>query len=246
MERRVALEIGGLPSAQKGDFVVIDVIRATTTAVTAAASGRVCLIAPTPDDARRLAAKYPGALLAGEVRGETPEGFLPNSPVAIFERADVERPVVLSTTNGTPLMCMAAALSTTFVACLRNLTATAEALRSRNDSITILPTMTRGELRVEDALCAARLARLLFNRGLLLDPQAGDLATSLADAALDTIADGPSAAFLRRTGQAVDLEFILTRVDDVDDAFIIRDAQVVRASPSSRARPATRAPDDTT
>src|SRR4051794_3451329 len=75
--------------------VAVDVIRANTTAMSAAVLGRRCFPAASLPAATELAARVPGALLAGELRGEVPDGFdLDNSPAAISARTDVDRPLV--------------------------------------------------------------------------------------------------------------------------------------------------------
>src|SRR6266436_4678210 len=84
--------------------VAVDVVRATTTAVTAAATGRRCFPAPTMDEALQLAARFPAALLAGEQSSIMPPGFnLTNSPAQVAMRADIERPLILLSSSGTRL-----------------------------------------------------------------------------------------------------------------------------------------------
>src|SRR5216684_3940062 len=84
--------------------VSVDVVRATTTAITAAAAGRRCFPVPTTQAAFGLAARLNNALLAGEQRGVVPPGFhLNNSPAELMVRTDLERPVVLLSSSGTRL-----------------------------------------------------------------------------------------------------------------------------------------------
>src|SRR5262245_2243795 len=67
--------------------VAIDVIRATTTAITAISTGRECHVAPTLEAAFAIASRLPDALLAGELGGEMPEGFhMTNSPAELAGR----------------------------------------------------------------------------------------------------------------------------------------------------------------
>src|SRR6188472_4314863 len=110
------------PELQPGETaVVIDVIRATTTATTAVASGRRCFAVPSAAAARQLADALPGALLAGEIGGLRPGGFaLDNSPAAVAGRSDVWRPLVLLSSSGTPLLDAVRQASLVQVACLRN------------------------------------------------------------------------------------------------------------------------------
>src|SRR5437879_10748688 len=86
-------------------FVAVDVVRAITTAVTAVALGRRCFAAPTVGAALQRAARLERPLLAGEVGGELPAGFeLGNSPAELARRTDVDRPMVLVSSSGTPLL----------------------------------------------------------------------------------------------------------------------------------------------
>src|SRR5256886_17476933 len=89
-----------------GDVIVaVDVVRPTTTAVTAVAQGRRCFTAPSVAAARRCAARLERPLLAGEIDSIMPDGFdLNNSPSAIAARTDVERPLVPASSSGTPLI----------------------------------------------------------------------------------------------------------------------------------------------
>jgi 2-phosphosulfolactate phosphatase len=74
-------------------IVVVDVIRATTTAITAKATGRRCFPVPTIEAALSLAQKYKNPVLAGESGGTIPTGFeMDNSPAQLIHRADTHRP----------------------------------------------------------------------------------------------------------------------------------------------------------
>src|SRR6266571_6251446 len=99
-----------LVSYRKGyAIVVVDVIRATTTAVTAVALGRRCFPVPSLDAAVPLAAKLTNPLLVGELGGSMPYGFdLNNSPAALESRTDIHRPMILLSTSGTKVMCAGA------------------------------------------------------------------------------------------------------------------------------------------
>jgi 2-phosphosulfolactate phosphatase len=76
--------------------VAVDVVRATTTAITAAAAGRRCFPVPTMNAALQLAGQLKDPLMAGEQRGIKPPGFhLNNSPAQLAGRTDTERPLIL-------------------------------------------------------------------------------------------------------------------------------------------------------
>ena len=100
--------------------VAVDVIRATTTAVTAVATGGACYPAANLAAAREPAAGLERPLLDGDVPSEFD---LDNSPAALSRRTDVERPAVLLSTTGTRLLAGVASCTTVHAACLRNLSA---------------------------------------------------------------------------------------------------------------------------
>src|SRR2546426_191539 len=88
--------------------VVVDVLRATTTIVTALAHGAKAVIpAATSEDAVRLATNLEkdGVVLAGERRSVKIEGVaLGYSPREMSATAVAGKTIVLATTNGTPAL----------------------------------------------------------------------------------------------------------------------------------------------
>src|SRR5438093_8510669 len=85
--------------------VVLDVIRASTTAVTALVQGRRVFPVASLQEAGVVAGRLTKPLLAGELQGERPPGFEEtNSPAAIAARTDIERPLVLLSSSGTKAM----------------------------------------------------------------------------------------------------------------------------------------------
>jgi len=86
-----------------GAIVVIDVIRAFTTAAYAFGAGASAIyLVGSLEEARRFAAAHPRVLAMGEERGRRPEGFdFSNSPAAV-SRADLSgRTMVQRTSAGT-------------------------------------------------------------------------------------------------------------------------------------------------
>src|SRR6185437_8850419 len=115
-------------AVHRGDraIVAIDVIRATTTAVTAVALGRRCFPAATIEAAAELAAKLEHPLLVGEIGGQIPDGFdISNSPTQLEQLADVSRPIVLLSTSGTLLLAESRGAEAVYAGCLRNVQAQA-------------------------------------------------------------------------------------------------------------------------
>jgi len=219
--------------------VVIDVIRATTTAITAVAMGRRCYPVASVESAEGLRRRLSDPLLAGELGGTIPIGFdVQNSPAELAARADIHRPLVLLSSNGTQLLADAAERrEQVFVACLRNVTAQAAELREHR-RVLLLCSATRGEFREEDQLCAAWIAeRLLAGGHAPADGRTAALIQRWSGSRLDSLRDGRSAAYLTASGQIADLEFVLGHLDDLGTTYRLEGGQVVAAGVASPALP---------
>lgn len=197
-------------------LVAVDVFRATTVIVTALAGGHPVHPVGSLAEARNTADRLRGALLAGEQAGVMPPGFdFDNSPVAA-ERAPGRSPVVLLTSAGTLLLTNCRGASATYVACLRNFSATALALIGMR-RVALIGAGTRGRPRDEDQMVCAWIGDLLQSAGFRAeDACTAEEVARWRGADPRVLRDGPSAAFLRDSGQEHDLEWVLAHVDDVD------------------------------
>ena len=211
-------------------IVAVDVIRATTTAVTGVAMGRRCFPVESVEHAVALAKRLRNPLLVGELGGSMPFGFdVQNSPAQLAARPDTARPMILLSTSGTRLMCGARDAQTVYVACLRNYRATAAQLALEYPAVAIIGAGARGEFRDEDQLCCAWIAQLLFEAGYAAENEQTRAIVNRWDGmAVESISAGASADYLRQTGQLRDLDFILGHVDDLDDAMAMERNQVVK------------------
>ena len=149
--------------------VVIDVLRATSTALAifARGAGRIEVVA-TPGERRSLAAPAGGGryLVFSELDESRALGLecIDNSP-ALADRVDLAgRLPVLVTTNGTRALAAAAARArAVLIASFGNLAVLARHLRDSAERVTLLPAgdFAGAEPRTEDELCADALAALL-------------------------------------------------------------------------------------
>jgi 2-phosphosulfolactate phosphatase len=208
--------------------VAIDVIRATTTAITALDKGRRCFPVPTIEAAVPLAARLDAPLLVGELGGSLPYGFhVNNSPARMSERDDIERPMILLSTSGTRLMHEAAASDAAYVASLRNWEAQARWLADHHPHVALIGAGARGEFREEDALCCGWIGAALVDAGYeVWDEATGDAIDRWRGAPAESITVSASAEYLRETGQIDDLEFILAHVNDIDAVFAVAGDEV--------------------
>jgi 2-phosphosulfolactate phosphatase len=210
-------------------IVAIDVIRASTTAITAVVDGRRCFVVPSLEAATRRQAGLPNPFMVGELGGNMPFGFdATNSPSAVTQLGDRERPVVLLSSSGTSLMSAASgATDAAYVACLRNWKAQAETILRRSPQhVVLLGAGTRGEFREEDQLCCAWIAAPLLAAGADADRGTRDMVERWRGKPVTAIGEGKSAAYLQSSGQLHDLQFILAHVNDVDASFILRGDEV--------------------
>lgn len=216
------------PVAREAAVVAIDVIRATTTAITAVAAGHRCYPAGSMESAVRLAADLDRPLLAGELGGLQPYGFdMQNSPAEMEELKDTSRPIILLSTSGTRLMREAADRGVCHPACLRNASAQADFLVKAGEDAVILGADSRGQFRDEDRLCAARIGRALVTAGYApTDRLTHEVLERWGDAPDDAFIEGRSAKYLRDTAQEHDLEFVLEHIDDLQSAYAIENGEV--------------------
>lgn len=222
--------------AARGAVVAVDVIRATTTAVTVVAMGRRCYPVASVEAALRVAAAVPDALLVGELSGVMPEGFhLTNSPAELALRDD-KQPVVLLSSSGTQLIDKIRHYQAAYVASFRNTVATVRQLRRHGFPVTVIGAGSRGEFREEDQMCCAWIASGLMDDGYAPeDRETAELVRKWKFASPLDFLGSRSVEYLRRSNQLRDLDFILDHFDDVDCAFRIAGDQIVAASSSADA-----------
>jgi 2-phosphosulfolactate phosphatase len=147
--------------------LVVDVLRASTSIVTALASGCPGVVpVADPQDAQRRAAATPGALLAGERRGEPLAGFdLGNSPLEFTPARVGGRLVFLTTSNGTGALLAVRDAFAVGVAAFVNLGAAAAWAAATDRDVVVACAGERGGRSLEDEVCAGLLVeRLLQTR----------------------------------------------------------------------------------
>ncbi len=219
----------GLDELFVADPVVIvsDVIRATTTATTAIARGNRCIPVDSIATAHAEAAKHTDALLVGEQGGHPVPGFaLGNSPAAVDTIRG--RTVILLSTSGTPLLSGSRSAREVFVGCLRNTTATVNAASRSTRDVVFLAACTRGEFRDEDRLFGGWVARKLLERGYeAADELTAETEAHWGAAPPAALLGSASVAFLEREGHLEDLDFILTRIDDLSFSVRMVDGELV-------------------
>ena len=154
--------------------VVFDVLRATSTMVTALANGAVAAI-PVEEIAEALALRkrQPKLLLAGERNGVRIEANLTgsiafdlgNSPREFTRERVGGRMMVITTTNGTRALRACTQAKRVLIGSFLNLRATAEFVeREGSDQLLLVCSGTHDETAYEDVLAAGALCDLIWPR----------------------------------------------------------------------------------
>ncbi len=161
------LDVALLPSEalaiEAGCFVVVDLLRATTTIATLFAAGLDHLLVVDDVDRAREAARKSGELLFGEVGGLPPEGFdHGNSPIEATAAPVAGKGAVLFTTNGTLALCSLAPRGVVLAGSLANAGAVASVAASYERVVVVCAGESRGQrFAGEDFLAAGVIARRL-------------------------------------------------------------------------------------
>ncbi len=233
------LEVIAAPTLLKEDTLkgclcaVIDVLRATSTIITALASGakevRPCM---SIEEAKNGAARLPqgSRLLGGEEMGEGIPGFdLGNSPLEYMTEEVVRGKVIYSyTTNGTGAIRKAyvGSLRPVYIASLINVSAVSAAVvkavtEGQSEGVAILCSGRYGGPSTEDFFCAGmmvdKIARGLRKHGIenqLSDAAsvASDLAAANRGNGLGVLTASEHGRFLESIGFGDDLTFA-SRID---------------------------------
>lgn len=194
-----------LPVEHLGTSVVIDVLRATSTAAVLAARGAPRMFAvETPDDLRRMTDGEEELLVVSELEElASLPNRIDNSPVTARTVDISKRAPILVTTNGTKALAAAARQSDiVLLASFLNLKGVAEHIRATAPKkVTLLPAgkFSDASGRIEDDLCAQMLESVLIGR----DPNEREVFERIR-------ADAIVQRRLRREGFAADLDLALT------------------------------------
>lgn len=197
--------------------VLVDVLCDTTTLVTAVGQGRQTVPSANAPAALQIARTLREPLLAASDTETWRAGFeIFNSPAALAARTD-SRPLVMSCWIGATLAENAHAWPEVYLACFRNLSATARHLALRHERVLILNAPHDTDVRCEDQLAAGRLVSMLADAGH--SPVGLGTRETLdrwGSADFSLAAWGRSAEELRRRRRNADVEFVLSHVDDLD------------------------------
>ncbi|KLU60488.1 putative 2-phosphosulfolactate phosphatase [Peptococcaceae bacterium CEB3] len=166
-----------LPYLEDKLVVVIDVLRATSTMVTALANGCQAIVPVlTAEEAVEKRWALPGSLLGGERRSLRMEGFdLGNSPFDYVPEKVGGKRVIMTTTNGTRAIRAAVGAKHVWMASFLNLQSVAQAIGHKMEEepdlegIVIFCAGTEGRFDLPDTFCAGLLIQELGPQAELND-----------------------------------------------------------------------------
>ena len=160
--------------------VIVDVLRATSTIVTAMAAGVPAVYPVATLDECAALGRERGYLTAAEREGVAAAGFdLGNSPFGFLDGkvAVAGRPLAISTTNGTRALLGSLAADAILCGAFLNLSAVAQFAVARQRDVLVVCAGWKGQFCLEDSIFGGALAERLTPHGF-------DVAAS--DAALAT------------------------------------------------------------
>jgi 2-phosphosulfolactate phosphatase len=141
--------------------VMIDVLRASSTMVTALQNGAKGVIAVEDmDEASKISHNLDAEsfLMSGEKNGVTIEGYdLGNSPLEHTGEVVKGKTIILNTTNGTKAIRRCSLADQIIVGSFLNLNAIVDYLQNLDDEVLLVCAGWRGRLSLEDILCAGNI-----------------------------------------------------------------------------------------
>jgi 2-phosphosulfolactate phosphatase len=159
-------------------FVVIDILRATSTMTIAMENGAHAIF-PVKDmeTALSFGADF---IKAGERNGEKVDGFdLGNSGQEFTPEKVRNQNIVMTTTNGTRALSLCEQGHTVLIASYRNITATLSYLKQEQQDIVLFCSGWKDQVNIEDTLFAGELAYELTQCGYAIENDATHIAIAL-------------------------------------------------------------------
>ena len=162
-----------------------------------------------------------------------PPGFeMNNSPAELVRRSDVSRPLIVLSSSGTKLIDASRQSDAVYIGCLRNFADMARYVAERHSRCGHHwgGKPRRVSRRRPDVLrmdCAPTHGKGVSPRKI---PKRWRWSSAGRLGLLEGILTSASADYLIQSGQGRDLEFVLSHVGDLDDAFILDGDEVIEAS----------------
>ena len=206
--------------------VCVDVLLSATTIVTALAQGRRVFSVPSARQAAWVHSRVKDPLVVTDALRSPDDAVRFVGPFWLAT-AEGKTGALLHVSPLAEMLAAAARRSRVFVACLRNLEATAKEVSLHHQRVVILGAGEAGEVCSEDQMAAAWLAQRFHHRGFELEgmntvDEVGRWSTF--DPSMVNLSR--SAEYLRARGRSADVDFVLGHVDDVNVACAYADGEL--------------------
>jgi 2-phosphosulfolactate phosphatase len=197
-------------------IVVIDVLRCTSSIITALVNGADGVIpVKTIEKAREIHRHSPNTILAGERRGIKPKGFYYGNSPREFQSTQIKgKKIILTTTNGTKILTRTKGAAYVFAGAFLNINAVADVTlqiaKRKKRGISLVLSGKRGRFSLEDYLCAgAMLERFTAHQIDTSDSAFASLLTfqHVKGSLTNTIFQGSHAQYLKTIGLEEDVRF---------------------------------------
>lgn len=191
-----------------GLCVVVDVLRASSSVVTALSNGCAGIHPISePSEAFPLADGVK-VLACGERNGVRIAGYhFGNSPAEFSRRAVAGKRLVMCTTNGTKAIRAAGHYPRIFIGCFLNAPAVASRLARDPDDVTIICAGRQGDFSMEDTLCAGMILSELEGEMSDAAVAAVSLFEQYRDRIAEVLLESEHGRFLQRIGFAADIDY---------------------------------------
>ncbi|MDZ4756999.1 MAG: 2-phosphosulfolactate phosphatase [Bacteroidota bacterium] len=177
--------------------VVVDILRATTSMCVAFAHG-VQHIIPLVSIYETFLYKPQNYITAGERNGQKVEGFEKgNSPFDFMGDDIKDKPLAITTTNGTQAIHASLAAANIYIGAFVNLQTVADKLVAEAQDTIILCAGWKNKFNLEDTLFAGALAGLLYKNGFEMNDDA-----SIAAHVLYNTAQSDLTSFIKKSAHA--------------------------------------------
>lgn len=209
--------------------MVVDILRATSTMVTAFAQGvdRIHPVAKL-EDCRAM--KPQGYLIAGERDGEKVVDFdFGNSPFEYMNESLKGKRIALTTTNGTQAIAKSIGAKEILIGAFLNLSAVADHLIKSNNDVLIVCAGWKGKVNLEDTVFGGALVEKLTTK-FILACDAPLMARHLYDAAktdmINFLSESSHVQRLNKLNNHEDMEFCLT-IDKYNIVPVLKDGALL-------------------
>lgn len=194
--------------------VIVDVLRASSTMITALANG-IKHIRPYSSVEACKEMRRNGYLIAGERGGDLIKDFdLGNSPLKFLQEKFIGEKLAMTTTNGTLAIKLSKGASKIVIGGMINLEAVANFLNNQDKDVIVFCAGWKGKVNLEDSLFAGALVELLLSETFEAECDAPIVARAIyREAKNDIIGYLKNSSHVNRLaklGIIKDIEFCLT------------------------------------